>query len=68
MSPNTGIVYLQNPGESMFDFGQRIGEDPTKLVPLAKAPASDCRRCHGKGSVKAGLFSRRFKPCKCTQA
>lgn len=41
--------------------------NPADVVPLARMPDPNCKRCNGTGSKPAGLHSRRFKPCSCTQ-
>lgn len=39
---------------------------PGDLVPVGNLPAQSCEKCGGKGYKRRGLFSRRFKPCECT--
>lgn len=48
-------------------FDRTEGQLLEDLVPLKKLPTSDCKRCKGTGRRRAGVTSKRFKPCKCTE-
>lgn len=38
---------------------------PSDFTPVARLPDGVCKKCGGKGSRRAGFFSKRFKPCEC---
>ena len=63
-------------GHDLTDIAkQALGGNPTPeqiekkkkdLVTIDRMPDPDCKKCKGRGSRKAGLRSKRFKPCICT--
>lgn len=74
MDTRTGEIHHIGPVETEAQFAQRFAElekklnaKPGDLVPLTRLPSKDCPKCLGTGHKKRGLFSRRFKPCECTQ-
>lgn len=49
--------------------GDRCSEAPAKaasMAPITKYPDAICKRCKGRGAVRVGMFSRRYRPCRCT--
>jgi hypothetical protein len=68
MDTRTGELHEMRKGESKRELSERIGVPEKYLVPLGKAPEPDCPKCGGKGGVRAGVHSKRYKPCKCTYA
>ncbi len=66
MNTNTGEIHELKYGEDLAGLSQRLGIALTDLVPLATGkPDQKCRKCKGTGSIKRGLQSTKFKPCKC---
>ncbi len=65
MNKSTGEFYELRAGESMRDFATRTGALRSDLVEVARLPDGRCRKCDGRGSIRAGLNSKRFKPCVC---
>ena len=65
MDTRTGLIYE---AESAAALAKKLGTDEGNIVMLDKLPEGTCRKCLGTGSVRAGMFSRRFKPCRCTKA
>jgi hypothetical protein len=65
MDTRTGLIYE---AESAAALAKKLGADEGDIVMLDKLPEGTCRKCHGTGSARAGMFSRRFKPCRCTKA
>ena len=68
MDTRTGLIHQLVPGETLDDLARRLNAEPSDVVMLDQLPSGACRRCHGTGRMKAGLFSRRYKPCRCTKA
>lgn len=64
MDTRTGKIYE---AESAAALAKKLGADESDIVMLDKLPEAECRHCHGTGRRRAGLFSRRFKPCRCTK-
>ncbi len=52
--------------ESQAEYLKRTNGKPSDLVPVEGEPVPDCTKCKGTGRVRKGMFSRRWKPCKCT--
>lgn len=67
MDTRTGKIYELNKGEDVAKLAKKLGADEGDFVRLDKAPDETCRFCHGTGRKRAGIFSRRFKPCRCTR-
>lgn len=65
MDTRTGLIHEMLPGEDMADFSKRLKGAEDDFVAVAKQPDAQCSKCHGKGSVRRGLRSKRFKPCDC---
>lgn len=65
MDTRTGLIHEMQPGETMRDFERRLNAQPGDLVPVARPADGVCPKCKGTGSVRRGLFSKRFKPCEC---
>lgn len=65
MDTRTGLIYE---AESAAALAKKLGTDEGNIVMLDQLPSGACRRCHGTGRMKAGMFSRRYKPCRCTKA
>lgn len=65
MDTRTGIIHDMNPGETIEQFAARLGGKPSDFMPVARHADGVCPKCKGTGKRKAGLFSRRFKPCEC---
>ena len=66
MDRRTGKIHEMLPVETLEGRARRLGGEPSDFVPVATNEALPvCRRCQGKGFVRAGLNSKRFKPCKC---
>lgn len=65
MDTRTGQIYE---AESAAALAKKLSADESDIAMLDKLPEGTCRKCHGGGAVKAGMFSRRFKPCRCTKA
>ncbi len=65
MDTRTGQIYE---AESAAALAKKLGTDESDIVMLDKLPSATCRHCSGTGRRKAGLFSRRYKPCRCTKA
>lgn len=63
MDTRDGAIHLMNPGETMPDFAKR--HKPSDFVPVARVAPAACPKCKGTGSLRRGLFSKRFKPCGC---
>lgn len=59
------MFHMTNPGESFEEMSARLKVPVTDMIPVARLPVATCKKCRGKGSRKAGLFSKRFKPCEC---
>ena len=66
MDTRTGQIYQLEEGESPKDLADRLGAQESDIVALERLPKITCSKCRGKGYVKKGLLSKRFKPCKCT--
>ncbi len=66
MDKRTGEIFPVEPGESMADIARRRHGKESDFVMLQRNPDMKCPRCGGSGKRKAGLFSHRWKPCKCT--
>lgn len=66
MDTRTGKIYDLPEGVSIKSLAKEIGAKPSDLVPVGRRPDGTCRRCNGTGAVRRGLFSKRFKPCRCT--
>lgn len=67
MDTSNGNIYQMLKGESLRDLAVRTGALEKNLVELQRMPSGVCQKCKGTGVLKRGLFSRRFKPCSCTQ-
>lgn len=65
MDTRTGQIYE---AESAAALAKKLGTDEGNIVMLDKLPDGTCRRCNGTGRKRAGMFSRRHKPCRCTKA
>jgi len=65
MDTRTGLIYE---AASAAALAKKLGADESDIAMLDKLPEGTCRKCNGTGAVKAGMFSRRFKPCRCTKA
>ncbi len=74
MDQRTGKIYEAENMKSLMELMR--GDDPHNrtdkeleddLIPIKYDPDPNCRKCHGRGSVRRGIQSNRFKPCKCTQ-
>jgi hypothetical protein len=68
MDTRTGQIHQLRDGETLADLERRLHAKTGDLVMLDKLPEGECRHCHGTGKRRAGMFSRRFKPCRCTKA
>ena len=68
MDTRTGKIHDLCPGETVADLARRLNAKESDLVMLDKRPDGKCSRCGGTGRRRAGLFSRRYKPCRCTEA
>lgn len=64
MDTRTGQIHDLN-GRSLAQLAKDEGGKESDFVPIFRRPDGTCRRCNGTGSVRAGMFSRRFKPCRC---
>lgn len=64
MDTRTGIIHEMQQGETLEQLAQRLGGAASDFVEVKRQPV-ECRRCGGTGRVRAGLNSRRFKPCRC---
>jgi len=62
MDTRTGKFYEGTPVE----IEKQFKVPAARLVPVGNLPAATCPICLGRGYLKRGLFSRRFKPCSCT--
>lgn len=67
MDTRTGKIHELN-GRTLEQLAGDEGGKEGDFVPLLRLPDGTCAKCKGTGSVRAGLFSRRFKPCRCTKA
>lgn len=47
-----------------MEAAKRVLTGQPALVPLECEPDPNCRKCHGKGSLKMGRGF--YTPCKCT--
>lgn len=65
MDTRTGKIYE---AENAAALAKKLGVDESDIVMLDKLPDGTCRHCNGTGRKRAGMFSRRFKPCRCTKA
>lgn len=65
MDTRTGQIHELRDGETIDDLAQRLGGQPKDFVPVARPADGACPKCKGTGAVRRGLFSKRFKPCKC---
>lgn len=65
MDTRTGEIHEMNARETMDDFARRLGGQPSDFVPVARPADGKCPKCKGTGSVRRGMFSKRFKPCEC---
>lgn len=65
MDTRTGQIYE---AESAAVLAKKLGCKEGDIAMLDKLPDNGCRKCHGTGKRRAGMFSRRFKPCRCTKA
>lgn len=68
MDTRTGKIYPLVDGMTLEQLSKKLNAEDGDLVMLDKLPEGTCRKCRGTGSIRAGLFSRRFKPCRCTKA
>ena len=76
MDTRTGRIYGLAPGQTVEQLAEQIFEHDARgrtkeqivkdLTPLDQQPAQECPKCGGRGYVRKGLNSRRFKPCDCT--
>ena len=66
MNDEETALFVQDKQAALAALSARIGVEEDKLVPLDRLPSADCPKCKGKGRIKAGMQSKRFKPCKCT--
>lgn len=66
MDSSTGIIHSLEQNETMPQLARRIGAKEQDMIPVFYLPKSDCTRCNGTGRRSAGMFSKRFKPCRCT--
>lgn len=67
MDQKTGQIVSIPAGMSLADYARSEGRNPNDFKALRCLPDGTCAICKGKGYKKRGLFSRRFKPCDCTQ-
>ena len=67
MDTRTGLIHEMLPGETLAEMEKRLNARSGEIVPLQRLPVQVCRKCGGKGFRKAGLLSKRFKPCECTR-
>ena len=65
MDMRTGIIHELKDGETLQDLAAKLGGKPEDFTPVARPAGGVCPKCKGTGSVRRGLFSKRFKPCKC---
>lgn len=65
MNTKTGEVVALKPGQSVTDLAKQYGGKASDWVPVERLPDGTCKLCNGRGSVKRGLNSKRFKPCRC---
>lgn len=66
MDTRTGLIHEMRDGEKLEDLAARLNARTEDLVEISKRPDHQCQKCKGKGFIKAGILSRRFKPCVCT--
>lgn len=66
MDTRTGEIHELGPGESIAALARQLGGVPKDFVPVNHLPSPVCPKCKGTGAIRKGLFSKRFKPCKCT--
>lgn len=67
MDTRTGLFHELQPGETLPDLQRRLNAKPGDLVEAARSADLRCPICKGVGAVRRGLFSKRFKLCRCTQ-
>ena len=67
MNIDTGEVFKLN-GKSLEEFCAQEGLNPKRMVVLKHGPDGKCLKCGGRGSIRRGVFSNRWKPCPCTYA
>ncbi len=67
MNRETGEVHLMHPHETLAQLSDRLKVHESKLQELKHGPDQKCSRCGGRGSIRKGLFSKRYEPCPCTQ-
>ena len=65
MDTRTGLIHQLLPGETIEDLARRLGGKSSDFVPVEREADGVCTRCNGTGSVRRGLLSKKFKPCKC---
>lgn len=75
MDTQTGQIHQLPPNQTIDEFVAEIAktdhlhrtpeEIKRDMVLLAKQPEPACPKCKGKGYLRRGLNSRRFKPCPC---
>jgi hypothetical protein len=66
MDQRTGQIHPLN-GRTLAELAAAENGKVSDFVPVARHPDGTCRRCNGTGAVRRGLFSKRFKPCRCTK-
>jgi hypothetical protein len=67
MDTRTGEFHELKPGETLEELAKRLGTLRQALVEVKRLPDGRCAKCGGRGSIPAGLNSKRWKPCKCVQ-
>ncbi len=67
MDTRTGQIHELG-GRTLAQLAKDEDGKESDFVPLMRLPDGTCAKCRGTGAVKAGMFSRRWKPCRCTKA
>lgn len=65
MDTRTGVIHELHNGEKLEDLERRLNAKRGDIVPVERLSDGLCPKCKGTGSVRRGLFSKRFKPCSC---
>lgn len=65
MDTRTGLIHEMKPGETLQYLERRLNAQFGDLVPVSRQADGVCPKCKGTGSVRRGMFSKRFKPCQC---
>lgn len=65
MNANNGMIYDRGFSETPEQMAQRVNCKVSDLIEIKRHADTTCKKCNGRGSIKRGFFSKRYKPCEC---